>query len=64
MIEDALTRSVIDCYPGATVVGGKLSGGTRLRRAMPDHPPSFRGDAKHRRRTLEIPGSVLRTAPE
>jgi len=25
---------------------------------------SFRGDAKHRTRNLEIPGSVLRTAPE
>ena len=27
-------------------------------------PPSFRGDAKHRTRNLEIPGLVLRTIPE
>jgi hypothetical protein len=26
--------------------------------------PSFRGDAKHRTRNLEIPGLVLRTIPE
>jgi hypothetical protein len=26
--------------------------------------PSFRGDAKHRTRKLEIPGLVLRTIPE
>jgi hypothetical protein len=26
--------------------------------------PSFRGDAKHRSRNLEIPGLVLRTIPE
>jgi hypothetical protein len=26
--------------------------------------PSFRGDAKHRARNLEIPGSPLRAAPE
>jgi hypothetical protein len=28
------------------------------------HYPSFRGDAKHRTRNLEIPGSPLRGAPE
>jgi hypothetical protein len=28
------------------------------------HTPSFRGDAKHRTRNLEIPGLVLRTIPE
>jgi len=27
-------------------------------------PSSFRGDAKHRTRNLEIPGLVLRTIPE
>jgi len=26
--------------------------------------PSFRGDAEHRTRNLEIPGLVLRTIPE
>jgi hypothetical protein len=26
--------------------------------------PSFRGDAQHRTRNLEIPGLVLRTTPE
>jgi hypothetical protein len=26
--------------------------------------PSFRGDAQHRTRNLEIPGLVLRTIPE
>jgi hypothetical protein len=26
--------------------------------------PSFRGDARHRTRNLEIPGIVLRTIPE
>jgi hypothetical protein len=26
--------------------------------------PSFRGDAKHRTRNLEIPGLALRTIPE
>jgi hypothetical protein len=28
------------------------------------HTPSFRGDAKHRTRNLEIPDLVLRTIPE
>ena len=28
------------------------------------YQPSFRGDAKHRTRNLEIPGLVLRTIPE
>jgi hypothetical protein len=28
------------------------------------HLSSFRGDAKHRARNLEIPGLVLRTIPE
>jgi len=30
----------------------------------PAPPLSFRGDAKHRTRNLEIPGLVLRTIPE
>ncbi len=44
MIENELTRSVIDWYPGATAVVGaiKPSGGASLRYAMPDPPPSFR----------------------
>jgi hypothetical protein len=29
-----------------------------------EQTPSFRGDAKHRTRNLEIPGLVLRTIPE
>jgi hypothetical protein len=28
------------------------------------HTPSFRGDAKHRTRNLEVPDLVLRTIPE
>jgi hypothetical protein len=31
---------------------------------MRSFSPSFRGDAKHRTRNLEIPGLVLRTIPE
>jgi hypothetical protein len=36
---------------------------TSLRAKRP-RTPSFRGDAKHRTRNLEIPGLVLRTIPE
>ncbi len=39
----------------------------RLRYCMGVGPlmfPSFRGDAQHRTRNLEIPGLVLRTIPE
>jgi hypothetical protein len=35
---------------------------TSLRAKYPK--PSFRGDAQHRTRNLEIPGLVLRTIPE
>jgi hypothetical protein len=34
------------------------------RMAMDCITPSFRGDAQHRTRNLEIPGLVLRTIPE
>src|SRR5260221_13187074 len=33
-------------------------------RVSENRTPSFRGDAKHRTRNLEIPGLVLRTIPE
>jgi len=36
----------------------------RQREAIQSETPSFRGDAKHRTRNLEIPGLVLRTIPE
>ncbi len=51
--------------PGASRRGG-ANARLKLERLIKEtsNAPSFRGDAKHRTRNLEIPGLVLRTIPE
>jgi len=41
-----------------------INGLVMLPRRLLDITGSFRGDAQHRTRNLEIPGSMLRIAPE
>ncbi|WP_342739244.1 hypothetical protein [Bradyrhizobium sp. B117] len=41
-----------------------IKGHVMLQRGMLDIRESFRGDAQHRTRNLEIPGAMLRIAPE
>jgi hypothetical protein len=46
------------------VARSDLSAVAQRAKAEATQTPSFRGDAQHRTRNLEIPGLVLRTIPE
>jgi len=48
----------------AVIARNDLSAPAQRAKAEATQTPSFRGDAKHRTRNLEIPGLVLRTIPE